>query len=71
MPIDIDVIPPRLNSTESCDAAISFADDHTRVKLRETANVFHSDYINASYIVSKHSNREVVMTLKNGNEYIF
>eukprot|EP00794_Sanderia_malayensis_P003012 gene3012-3470_t len=24
--------------------------DHTRVKLRETANVFHSDYINASYI---------------------
>ena len=30
-----------------------FLDDHTRVKLRETANAFHSDYINASFIVSK------------------
>ena len=61
MPVDTDMIPPRLSSIKSCDAVVSFADDHTRVKLRETANVFHSDYINANYIVSKHRPREVVM----------
>lgn len=31
---------------------VFFVDDHTRVKLRETSNVLHSDYINASFIVS-------------------